>query len=338
MDRVAARFRVMANLISYQVDVPQDGHVTNDPAFGGAELRISVFPNVGGSKIVIRIFDSRNRSFELGNLGLDEDIQERLQQMLLRPSGLILLTGPTGSGKTTAMYSALLYISQRAGPSMSISTIEDPVECRLPMISQSQINNAKDFSYAVALRSLLRQDPQVIMVGEIRDAETASIALQAGLTGHLVISTIHSGSSAGVFARLTNMDLEPFLLASSIIGIMSVRLIRRNCEYCAQPYQPEASLLRLLPAEMVESATFYRGVGCAECHHTGFASRVALAELLAVDDVLREAVLQRMTTRSLQQVAVEQGMRTLWQRGIQRAAAGFTTLEEIFRVVAAESM
>ena len=162
---------------------------------------------------------------------------------------MILLTGPTGSGKTTAIYAALYHLVQRSGPTISISTVEDPVEFNLPMISQAQINPHKEFSYPVALRSLMRQDPQVIMVGEIRDPETAAIAVQAGLTGHLVISTIHSGSTAGVFARLINMEIEPFLLSSSIIGVIGLRLIRKNCTFCTQPYQPEQGLMRLLPPE-----------------------------------------------------------------------------------------
>ena len=247
-----------------------------------------------------------------------------------------MLTGPTGSGKTTAIYAALYHLVQRSGPAISISSVEDPVEFNLPMISQAQINPHKEFTYPVALRSLMRQDPQVIMVGEIRDPETAAIAVQAGLTGHLVISTIHSGSTAGVFARLINMDIEPFLLASSISGVIGLRLIRKNCTYCAQPYQPEPGFLRLVPPEAIETAAFRRGVGCAECVHTGYSGRTAVTEMLVVNEVLRDAILQKMPTRSLQQVAIQQGMQTLWDMGLRRALSGQTPLEEILRVVAVD--
>src|SRR5499433_2040951 len=220
---------------------------------------------------------------------------------------MILLTGPTGSGKTTAIYSALYHIVQRNGPAVSISTVEDPVEFNLPMISQAQINPAQDFTYPKALRSLMRQDPQVIMIGEIRDPETANIAVQAGLTGHLVISTIHSGIAAGVFARLINMEIEPFLLASSVLGVLGIRLLRRNCPNCARAYEPEPALMRLVPAEAVSAAQFMRGAGCSHCSGTGFHGRVAIAELLSPDDVFRDAVMQKVPTRALQNVAVQQG-------------------------------
>ena len=184
---------------------------------------------------MIRIFDPNKRSFNLDDLGLEADTLASLKQLLSKPSGMILLTGPTGSGKTTAIYAALTHLAEKHGSTISISTVEDPVEYNLPMISQAQIHHAKEFTYPVALRSLMRQDPQVIMVGEIRDAETANIAVQAGLTGHLVISTIHSSSTAGVFARMINMRIEPFLLASSVIGVLGLRLIRTNCASCAMP-------------------------------------------------------------------------------------------------------
>jgi type II secretory ATPase GspE/PulE/Tfp pilus assembly ATPase PilB-like protein len=337
MDKISGRLKVMANLISYQTDLPQEGHSPANPDYGGVELRISVFPTVRGEKIVIRIFDPSNRSFDLAQLGFEEETLNAFIHLLSRPNGLLLLTGPTGSGKTTAIYAALTHIVNRAGPTMSLSTVEDPVEFNLPMISQAQINPAKEFTYPRALRSLMRQDPQVIMIGEIRDPETAAIAVQAGLTGHLVISTIHSGSTAGVFARLINMDLEPFLLASSLSGVLGLRLIRTNCSFCAQPYQPEPALLRLLPPEALETANLRRGSGCAECLETGYSGRTALSEMLVVDEVLRDAILQKMPTRSLQQVAIQQGMQTLWHNGVRRVLSGQTTLEEIMRVLAADT-
>jgi general secretion pathway protein E len=338
MEKISGRLKVMANLVSYQTGLPQEGHASAGAELGGVELRISVFPTVRGEKIVVRLFDPSNRSFELSALGFDDDTLKNFMKMLARPSGLLLLTGPTGSGKTTAIYSALYHVVQRSGVTMSIATVEDPVEFNLPMISQAQINPAQDFTYPKALRSLMRQDPQVIMVGEIRDPETASIAVQAGLTGHLVISTIHSGIAAGVFARLINMEIEPFLLASSIIGVLGIRLIRKNCTYCSQPYTPELSLMKMIPPDALPTANLRHGVGCNECLQTGFIGRTAVTELLMVDEVFRDAVLQKMPTRALQQVAVQQGMQTMWHNALNRVLAGQTTLEEILRVVATEQM
>jgi type II secretory ATPase GspE/PulE/Tfp pilus assembly ATPase PilB-like protein len=338
MEKISGRLKVMANLISYQSGIPQEGHAPAGPDLGGVELRVSVFPTVRGEKIVIRIFDPSNRSFELSALGYEEDTLGTFIKLLSRPNGLILMTGPTGSGKTTAIYASLYHIVKLKGSTFSISTVEDPVEFHLPMISQAQVNLSQEFTYPRALRSLMRQDPQVIMVGEIRDSETAAIAVQAGLTGHLVISTIHSGTTCGVFARMINMEIEPFLLASSIIGVLGVRLVRKNCNYCSVPYEPEAGYLKLLPPDMLETATFRKGAGCKECLETGYGGRMSLTELLVVDEVMRDAIMQKMPTRSLQQIAVRQGMQTLWHSGLRRVAAGQTPLEEIFRVVSAEQV
>ena len=338
MDKVSGRLKVMASLISYQTGLPQEGHASGGPELGGVELRISVFPTTRGEKIVVRLFDPRNRSFDLPALGLDDDILRAYLKLLTKPSGLILLTGPTGSGKTTAIYSSLYTIVQRAGPAVSVSTVEDPVEFNLPMISQAQINPAQDFTYPKALRSLMRQDPQVIMIGEIRDPETAGIAVQAGLTGHLVISTIHSGIAAGVFARLINMEIEPFLLASSILGVLGIRLIRKNCPHCLQVYEPEAGLLKMVPPELAASTQFLRGAGCEKCSGTGFLGRTAVSEMLIPDEVFRETVLQKVPTRILQNVAIEQGMQTMWQDGLRRVIKGQTTLEEILRVIAVDQI
>lgn len=336
MDKISGRFKVLANLVTYQTGLPQEGHAPADPELGGVEQRISIFPTTRGEKIVVRIFDPSNRSFDMGALGFDEDTLSGFIKLLSKPSGLILLTGPTGSGKTTAIYSALYYLVQRSGPAISIATVEDPVEFSLPMIAQAQVNLAQDFTYPKALRSLMRQDPQVIMVGEIRDPETAAIAVQAGLTGHLVISTIHSGSTAGVFARMINMDIEPFLLSSSITGVLGVRLIRKNCTYCSQPYEPDENLLKLMPADAVENAQFRKGAGCEQCLNTGFSGRTSVAELLTVDQIFRDAVLQKMPTKALQEVAVRQGMQTMWQNGLRRVVTGQTPLEEVLRVISVD--
>src|SRR5271170_7801230 len=274
MEKISGRFKVLANLVTYQTGQPQEGHVPADPELGGVEQRISIFPTVRGEKIVVRIFDPSHRSFDLSALGFDDDVLQQFLKLITKPSGLILLTGPTGSGKTTAIYSALYTLVQRSGPAISIATVEDPVEFNLPMIAQAQVNLAQDFTYPKALRSLMRQDPQVIMVGEIRDPETAAIAVQAGLTGHLVFSTIHSGVSAGAFTRLINMEIEPFMLSSSILGVMGIRLLRSVCPHCAQVCEPAASQLKLVPEDLLAQAQFRRGAGCEHCGNTGFSGRL----------------------------------------------------------------
>lgn len=336
MDKISGRLKVMANLVTFRTELPQEGHAPANPELGGAELRISIFPTVRGEKIVIRLFDTASRTFDLGSLGLDLHSLQTLVHLVSRPNGLVLFTGPTGSGKTTTMYSALCHIVQRDGTKISISTVEDPVEFHLPMISQAQVNPARDFTYPVALRSLMRQDPQVILIGEIRDPETAAIAVQAGLTGHLVISTVHAGSTAGVFARLINMSIEPFLLASSVSGVLGLRLIRRNCTTCAEPYQPDPALLRFVPPELASQATFRRGTGCPACNDTGFIGRTALCEIMVIDDAVRASILDKLPTRRLQELARSRGMTTLWESGIRRVLDGETSLEEILRVVPAD--
>jgi general secretion pathway protein E len=338
LDKISMRFKVMSNLVTYQAGLPQDGTANGGAELDGVQLRVSIFPTTRGEKIVVRLFDPRDRRFDLGSLGFEDSTLEGVVRALKRTSGLLLFTGPTGSGKTSTMYSALCYIMQRDGSSISISTVEDPVEFNLPMVSQTQINPAQDFTYAKALRSIMRQDPQVIMVGEIRDAETAAIAVQAGLTGHLVISTIHSGVSAGAFTRLINMEIEPFMLASSILAVMGLRLVRRTCAHCAQTYEPAPSQLKVVPESLVPQAQFLKGAGCDQCNGTGYSGRLPVSELLVANEPFREAVLKKLPTSALEDIAIQQGMRTLWQNGLQRAILGQTTLEEIIRVVAADMM
>jgi type II secretory ATPase GspE/PulE/Tfp pilus assembly ATPase PilB-like protein len=338
MDKISMRFKVMSNLVSYQAGTPQDGTAVGGPELDGVQLRVSIFPTTRGEKIVVRLFDPRDRRFDLGSLGFEDSTLQGLMRVLKRTSGLLLFTGPTGSGKTSTMYSALCYIMQRDGTSVSISTVEDPVEFNLPMVSQTQINPAQDFTYAIALRSIMRQDPQVIMVGEIRDSDTASIAVQAGMTGHLVLSTIHCGVSAGAFTRLINMEIEPFMLASSILGVLGLRLVRSVCPNCAQPYEPTPSQLKVVPEALVSQTQFRRGAGCDQCNGTGYAGRLPVSELLVVDEPFREAVLKKMPTSALEDIAIQQGMRTLWQNGLSRAITGQTPLDEIIRILAADMM
>jgi type II secretory ATPase GspE/PulE/Tfp pilus assembly ATPase PilB-like protein len=336
LDKISARFKVMSNLVTYQAGMPQDGTIVTGPELDHVQLRISIFPTTRGEKIVARLFDPRDRRFDLDTLGLETDTLQGLKRLLKHTSGLLLFTGPTGSGKTNTMYSSLCHIIQRDGSAVSVSTVEDPVEFNLPMISQTQINPAQEFTYTVALRSIMRQDPEIVMVGEIRDPETAAIAVQAGLTGHLVISTIHSGVSAGAFTRLINMEIEPFMLSSSILGVMGMRLLRRVCDHCAQVYQPEPSSLKMVPPEFVPKALFRKGTGCEQCTGTGYSGRLPVTELLVVTEPFREAVLKKTPTRNLEDIAIQNGMKTLWQNGLYRAISGETTLDETIRVLAAD--
>ncbi|HTV63108.1 MAG TPA: GspE/PulE family protein [Verrucomicrobiae bacterium] len=336
LDKISARFKVMANLVTYQAGMPQDGTIVGGAELENVQLRVSIFPTTRGEKIVARLFDPRDRRFDLNTLGFENDSLDGLKRLLKHTSGLLLFTGPTGSGKTSTMYSSLCYIIQRDGSAVAVSTVEDPVEFNLPMVSQTQINPSQELTYAVALRSIMRQDPEIVMVGEIRDPETAAIAVQAGLTGHLVISTIHSGVSAGAFTRMINMDIEPFMLASSILGVMAMRLVRRICETCAQSHQPEPSQLKVVPEALLPKAIFRRGAGCEQCAGTGFSGRLPVSELLAVSEPFREAVLKKMPTRALEEIAIQGGMRTLWQNGLYRAISGQTTLDETIRVLAAD--
>jgi type II secretory ATPase GspE/PulE/Tfp pilus assembly ATPase PilB-like protein len=338
MDKISMRFKVMANLVTYQAGMPQDGTAAGGPELDGVQLRISIFPTTRGEKIVVRLFDPRDRRFDLNVLGFEDSTTQGLLHVLKRTSGLLLFTGPTGSGKTSTMYSSLCHIVQRDGSSVSISTVEDPVEFNLPMVSQTQVNPAQGLTYAVALKSIMRQDPEVVLVGEIRDPETAAIAVQAGLTGHLVLSTIHCGVSAGAFTRLINMEIEPFMLASSILGVMGLRLVRRVCPNCMQPYEPPPTQLKVVPEALVPEAQFRRGSGCEQCVQTGYSGRMPVSELLVVDEPFREGILKKMPTSALEELATKQGMRTLWQNGLRRALNGETSLEELIRVLAAEML
>lgn len=338
LDKVVARLKVMADLKSFEKGMPQDGRASLPPEFGGVTLRVSIFPLINGEKAVLRIFDPRNRKFDLALLGFEDDILENYLQLLEKPSGLILLNGPTGSGKTTAIYASIYHLIQKRGSGISISTVEDPVESPLAMVSQAQLNPATGFTYPIALRSLLRQDPEVIMIGEIRDGDTASIAVQAGLTGHLVISTIHSGSTSGVYARMVNMDIEPFLLCSSIIGVMGVRLVRKNCPYCIVPYEPPQTLLEKLPQHVIDEAQFRMGSGCSQCNNSGFQGRTVITELLIPNDKFRAAAMEKQPNRVLQQIAVEAGMLTLYDTGLRRVLRGETTFEELLAVTSMDQM
>ena len=344
-ENICGRFKVMANMKSHVKDLPQDGKAAPEE-FNGVQLRVSIFPTVYGEKIVCRIFNPDAKMFNIESLGFDDDTLERFKEIVSKPTGLILLTGPTGSGKTTAIYAAIGFIIEKAGNAIAVSSVEDPVEQNLDWVNQSSLNVSMGYTYPLALRSLMRQDPEIIMVGEIRDEETADIAINAGMTGHLVISTLHSGTTCGTFARLINMNIEPFLLASTIIGVLGVRLLRQNCLHCSTPYQPEAFALEQLRqhegeeyvGDLFSGDCFYRGAGCTACSNTGFGGRSSINELLTCDADIREAVMKKKATSEIQDIAVNAGMRTLWNGGLKMVVDRKTTLEEILQKVAADQV
>jgi general secretion pathway protein E len=333
---VVARLKVMADLLTYRLDVPQEGRArATVPGPAGAaggvlgdaaevDFRVSTFPTIHGERAVVRLFDPEARSFALAELGLGAGVRERLERVLADTSGLLLLTGPSGSGKTTTIYACLSHLVRASGGGRHMVTLEDPVEVALEGVSQSQVAPAAGFDFARGMRSLLRQDPEVILIGEIRDRETAQIAVEAGLTGHLVISTLHAGSACGVVGRLLEMGIEPYLLTSSLKAVVNQRLVRRLCIACARPEPGEAPP----PAD-----PSWQAVGCSQCFGTGYRGRKLLAEMLEIDATLRRAVLQRHDTGQLEQLARGQGQETLWDAARDALARGEVSRDELHRVL-----
>ena len=335
--RVIASIKVIAKQVVYLKDRPQDGHIEKDVEGKSVELRVATFPTVHGEKAVVRIFDSTEALLDLDKLGFEASIKQRFQSLILQPQGTIILTGPSSSGKTTTIYAALRRILDVRKNAVNIVTLEDPVEYNLGNVSQTQISLPTGLTFVVGLKSILRQDPEVIMIGEVRDVETANIAVQAGLTGHLVITTIHSGTAPGVFARLMNMGIEPFLIASSISGVLAQRLVRLVCPYCREPYKPQESIIKNLKIKNPGEYSFTRGKGCSRCDQTGYRGRTAITELLVVDDKMRDTILKRSATGQLAKQALKSGMKTLKQDGLGKVSRGITTLEEISRVSVSEA-
>jgi type II secretory ATPase GspE/PulE/Tfp pilus assembly ATPase PilB-like protein len=322
---VVARLKVLADLLTYRTDVPQEGRI-RDPK-SAIEMRVSTFPTLYGEKAVVRLFAAEARYQLLADLGLPDEVQERLSRLLGETSGAILITGPAGSGKTTTLYACLRELVRRTGGGRSIATLEDPIEVALQGVAQSQVNERAELDLAAGLRSLLRQDPEVIAVGEMRDPETAGIALQASLTGQLVLTTFHAGSAAGAIGRLSDMGIEPYMIRSGILAVVCQRLVRRLCS-CAVESSDPAERLGL----KIERAWLARG--CSECHGTGYQGRLLLAEMLTLDrDDVANAVLHKSDTARLEQQAVQGGMRTRWHAAYQAAESGATSPHEIRRVL-----
>ena len=332
--RMASRVKVAANLSIYLRNQPQDGRLVVRFDDASSEVRVSVLPTSHGEKVVMRLHHASQDDYALERLGLEAAHREQMGDLLARTQGIVFLTGPTGSGKTTTIYSALRHIRASRGELTNIVTIEDPIEFDIPGVSQTQVDKGSGLTFADGLRSILRQDPDVIVVGEIRDRETAQIALQAGLSGHLILTTLHADSAAGVFTRLINMDLEPFMLASATAAVVSQRLVRTNCADCREPVAPTAAEARILARAGVDvlPSEFYRGAGCPVCLGRGLLGRIGVYELLVVDDAFRQLVTRNLPTSTLHGHAVAAGMRTLLADGLDKASRGDVALDEILRV------
>ena len=326
---VINRVKVMADLKIYEHRIPQDGKARAEDDLGGFEMRVSLSPMVSGEKISIRLFRPEERRLALKALGFDPDTLREFVRLIEQPQGLFLLTGPVGSGKTTALYTALTHLVETNGERLNIMTVEDPVERTLSRVNQASVNVPQGFTYPVALRSILRHDPQVIMIGEIRDEETAATAIRASLSGHLVLSTVHSATAAGAFARLTNLRVEPPLLASATLGVLNLRLVRINCTACAIPYQPDARQRARLAGHDLEHAYFRRGTGCAACGFTGFHGRAPITEFLVMQPLLEKPVAAGASTGEIHEAALRNGMLPLSESALGRVLAGETTFEEV---------
>lgn len=333
---ISSRLKIMASLDIAERRLPQDGRIKIKVLGKEIDLRVSVCPVQFGEKIVMRILDSSNLSLDLPKLGFEEDILPKFEKAIVEPYGLVLVTGPTGSGKSTTLYSALHYIND---PDTNISTIEDPVEYNLPGINQVNAKAGIGLTFAAGLRSFLRQDPDVIMVGEIRDKETAEIAINAALTGHLVFSTLHTNDAPGAVTRMGNMGVEPFLITSTVHCVVAQRLLRRICKDCKQPFEATNEILEELGVQSTgEPVTLHRGVGCNTCSNTGYKGRMAIHEVLMLNEDFRKGVLQRKSASELKKIARAGGMQTLRECGVRKVLKGMTSVEELLRVAHADEV
>lgn len=335
MPNIVSRLKIMANLDIAEKRLPQDGRFSVRIAGRQADVRVSTLPTAFGERVVLRLLDKSSEMLTLEDIGIDPEMLPQIDKMIHKNHGIFMVTGPTGAGKTTTLYSALSKINSRK---QNIITVEDPIEYQLPGVGQTQVNPKIDLTFAQGLRSILRQDPDVIMVGEIRDAETAKIAVQAALTGHLVFSTLHTNDSAGALARLVEMGVEPFLASSALVGVLAQRLVRTICPHCRISYKPDEKLVDELceGAELPADAIFYRGRGCDHCMNVGYLGRTGLYELLEVTDPIRRLVNENADATTIRQQALKMGMRPLRQAGLQKVLTGQTTVEEVLRVTQEE--
>ena len=327
---VIARVKVLSSLNIAERRVPQDGRIKTTISGRQIDLRVSTLPTQFGESVVLRILDKTVVNLSLEALSMHDDIKEGIRAMVSRPNGIFIVTGPTGSGKTTTLYSALREVNTE---DVKILTAEDPVEYEVEGIMQVPINHQVGLTFAAALRSFLRQDPDTIMVGEIRDLETAQIAVQASLTGHVVLSTLHTNDAPGAVTRLIDMGLEPFLISASLEGVLAQRLLRRVCKTCRTAYEPDKDVVNMLDVDALEIANkkFYYGKGCADCNRSGYKGRQGLFELMTINDQLRSLITQKAPTLVLKQKAIESGMRPLREDGLRCIFDGHTSIEEVLK-------
>src|SRR5512143_4150430 len=329
---VISRVKILANLDIAERRLPQDGRIRLRVQGKEIDLRVSTVPTMHGESVVMRILDKGGVALDFAKLGFLDDTLEVFMRVLLEPHGILLVTGPTGSGKTTTLYTALDRLNQ---PDVKILTVEDPVEYQMPGINQIQVKPQIDLTFANALRSIVRQDPDVIMIGEIRDLETAQIAVQSALTGHLVLSTVHTNDAPSTVNRLLDMGVEDYLLTSTVIGILAQRLVRTLCEQCKEPYTalPEmVAQLGLARFAKSPEVTLFHPKGCAQCAHTGYSGRIGIMEMLPITDPLRSLVMKHATAGELREEAIRGGMLTMYEDGLRKAVHGTTTYEEVLRV------
>ncbi|GAB4150374.1 MAG: hypothetical protein Kow00107_00810 [Planctomycetota bacterium] len=330
--RVAARIKIMAKLDIAEKRVPQDGRAFIATREKRMDLRVSVLPLVYGEKIVIRLLDKSSGVIGLDKLNLSEKERDRLEKIITKPYGMFLVVGPTGSGKSTTLYSILTRIKTEDN---NVITVEDPVEYELKGVNQVQVNVKAGMTFPAALRSMLRQDPDIIMVGEIRDAETGEIAVRASMTGHLVMSTAHTNDASSAITRLTDIGIDRFLIASSLLGVIAQRLVRKLCPHCKKLYSPDEQLLALISQQLPfkKGQEFYEAVGCERCHFTGYSGRMALFEILVVTEKIRAMIISGENDRAILHAALKEGLETLFMSGLRKVYLGLTSLAELFRVV-----
>jgi general secretion pathway protein E len=328
---LVSRIKIMAKLNIAEKRLPQDGRIEIKIADRLVDIRVSVIPTAFGERVVLRLLDKSANILMLSDLGMHDERIKLLNRLIKSPYGIILVTGPTGSGKTTTLYAALSTINQ---PEINIITIEDPIEYQMDGVGQIQVNPKIDLTFAAGLRSIVRQDPDVILIGEIRDRETAEIAIQSSLTGHLVFSTLHTNDAASAVTRLIDMGIEPFLVTSSVIAIIAQRLVRVLCPHCKEIYKPDKETLANLglALSVLKKNSFYRKKGCNLCMHTGYRGRTAIFEIMIVDDEIKRLVLKTSDANQINELALKQGMITLQKDGIDKALKGITTTEEVLRV------
>ena len=326
---IVSRIKIMANLDISERRLPQDGKIKVSIGGRAIDLRVSTLPTNYGEKVVIRVLDSRSILRGLEQLGMEPDVESVFAEQVKLPHGILLVTGPTGSGKSTTLYSAL---AQMDGDRLNISTVEDPVEYELSFCNQVQVSEKIGLDFGMALRSLLRQDPDVIMIGEIRDNETARIAVQAALTGHLVLSTLHTNDAASSVTRLVDIGIEPYLIAASLNGVLAQRLVRKICPKCKEIYQASENMRKYIEKNGIDPNQLYHGAGCDHCRNSGYVGRVGIYEMLVIDDLFRDMIHQDASVNNMRQIFHKSGRRSLYDDGIIKVKQGLTTIDEVLRV------